>query len=305
LKPLAAIWQDFDVQSVKCNLCGADDYTARFPKSVAQLHRIVQCNRCGLMYANPRELVDCERFELPSHPTVFDEVQSRFYFQKQQVQLPDNERVLRVLNGLFPQRGRLLEIGSFCGIFLNRIRADGWQTTGLEPDRAVADYARSKYQLDIVDGVLPSPALPDHAFNAVVMLHVIEHMPDPSANLREIHRILAPDGVLAVETPRFDSLLFKLLGRRERSLCNCNGHIYFFTVPTLRRLLEKNGFEVFRVELVGRTLTLERFCYNLGLITRSERMKRWLTAVSAALHLDRFRVHLNVRDMQRLFCRAR
>lgn len=292
------------MREVKCNLCGANDYTVRFPKGIAQLHRIVQCNRCGLMYANPQELVDCERCELPGRPTVFDEAPNRLYFQKEQVQLPDNERALRVLNGLFPQRGRLLEIGSCFGIFLNRIRADGWQTTGLEPDRAVANYSRSKYQLDIVDGVLPNPALPDHAFNAVVMLHVIEHMPDPSANLREIHRILAPGGVLAVETPRFDSLLFKLLGRRERSLCNCNGHIYFFTVPTLRGLLERNGFSVFRVELVGRTLTLERFCYNLGLITRNKTAQRWLAATSTAFHLDKFRVHINVRDMQRIFCRV-
>lgn len=291
--------------SVKCNLCGADDFTVRFPKGVAQVHRIVQCNRCGLMYANPQELVDCERFESPAQPADFDEQQNRLYFEKQRVQLPDNEQTLRVLNELLPQRGRLLEIGSYCGFFLNRIRADGWQPTGLEPDHAVANYSRSKYQLDIVEGILPQPALPDHGFNAVVMLHVIEHMPDPAANLREIHRLLVPGGVLALETPRFDSLSFKLLGRRERSLGNCNGHIYFFTVPTLRRLLEKCGFEVFRVELVGRTLTLERLCYNLGLITRSERVKRWLAAVSAARRLDKYRVHVNARDMQRMFCRAR
>lgn len=293
------------MKDVKCNLCCADDYTVCFPKGVAQLHRIVRCNRCGLMYANPQETVDSDRLEADTRPAVFDEAQNRQYFQKQQVQLPDNERALRVLNELFPRRGRLLEIGSFCGIFLNRIRTDGWTTTGLEPDRSAAEYARSKYQLDIVNGVLPNPALAARAFDAVVMLHVIEHMSDPSANLRDIHRLLAPGGVLAVETPRFDSLLFKLLGRRERSLCNCNGHIFFFTVPTLRRMLEQNGFEVIRVELVGRTLTLDRLFYNLGLITRSERMKRWLRAASAALRLDRFRVHINARDMQRVFCRAK
>jgi SAM-dependent methyltransferase len=292
------------MREVKCNLCGADDYTVRFPKGVAQLHRIVQCNRCGLMYANPQELVDCECLASASHPAVVDEVANRVYFQKQQVQLPDNEQVLRTLNGLFPQRGKLLEIGCYRGIFLNRIRADGWAATGLEPNRPMADYSCAKYQLDIIDGVLPNPVLPDHAFTAVIMLHVIEHMPDPAANLREIHRILRPGGVLAVETPRFDSLMFKLLGRRERSLSNCNGHIYFFTVPTLRHLLENNGFEVFRVELVGRTLTLELLASNLGLITRNETAKRWLAAISTAFHLDKFRVHINVRDMQRMYCRA-
>jgi SAM-dependent methyltransferase len=289
---------------VNCNLCGADDYTVRYPKGVAQLHRIVRCNRCGLMYANPQELVDCERFETDTHPKVFIEAENRLYFQKQQVQLPDNERVLKVLNELFPQRGKLFEVGSFFGIFLNRIRADGWEVMGLEPDLGIAEYARTTYGLNIVGGLLPNPALPDRAFDAVVMLHVIEHMPDPSENLREIHRILKLGGVLVVETPRFDSLMFKLLGRRERSICNCNGHIYFFTVPSLRQLLEKCGFEVVRIDLVGRTLTLERLFYNIGLITRSSIMKRWLASLSTALHLDKVRVHVNARDMQRLYVRA-
>jgi 2-polyprenyl-3-methyl-5-hydroxy-6-metoxy-1,4-benzoquinol methylase len=293
------------VRNVRCNLCGADDYTVIFPKGVAQLHCIVRCKHFGLMYANPQELVDCDRFQEDDFRKVFDAKAARLYFQKQQVQLPDNERVLRVLNELFPQRGRLLEIGSYCGIFLDRIRRDGWNTTGLEPERGVADYARAKYQHNIVDGILPNPALPDHGFDVVVLLHVIEHMPDPAENLRDIHRVLRPGGVLAVETPRFDSLMFKLLGRRERSLGNCNGHIYFFTVPTLRRLLEENGFEVFRVEMVGRTLTLERFCYNIGVISRNQRVRHWIESISAALHFDKIRLHVNARDMQRIYCRAK
>ncbi|HEX9045608.1 MAG TPA: class I SAM-dependent methyltransferase [Verrucomicrobiae bacterium] len=292
------------MREVTCNLCGANNYTVRFPKGVAQLHRIVRCNQCGLMYANPQELVDCERFESPTHPAEIDEIGGRLYFEKQLVQLPDNERVLRQLNKLFPQRGKILEIGSFRGIFLDRVRAAGWQTTGLEPDRPVADYSRSKYGLNIVDGVLPNPLLPDQAFDAVILLHVIEHMPDPAENLREIRRIMRPGGVLVVETPRFDSLMFKLLGRRERSLSNCNGHIYFFTVPTLRRLLEKNGFKVFEVNLVGRTLTLERFCYNIGVIARNGLVRRTLDSVSRRLRFDRLRFHVNVRDMQRIYCRA-
>lgn len=294
-----------DVRYVKCNLCGADDYSVRFPKGVAQLHRIVCCKHCGLMYANPQELVDCETYKAESPDEVFDEEKGGQYFQKQHVQVPDNLRALRTLDRLLPRRGKLLEIGSYCGIFLDRIRADGWDVRGLEPHRSVADYARAKYGLTIIDGVLPNPSLTDHEFDAVVMLHVIEHMPDPSENLHQIHRILRPGGVLVVETPRFDSLTFALLGRRERSLCNCDGHIYFFTVPTLRQLLEKNGFEVLKVELVGRTLTLDRLSYNVGLVTRSARMKRWLDRLSRTLHLDRLRVYLNMHDMQRLYARAR
>lgn len=289
---------------VNCNLCGADDYSVVFQKGEAQLHRIVRCNQCSLMYANPQEEIDVVTLLTGNVPEVYHPEEHREYFHKQQVQLPDNLRALSVLNQLLPQRGRLLEVGSYCGFFLDHIRSDGWDATGLEPFRAAADYARAQFGLPVLDGSLPKPEIPDASFDAVVMLHVIEHMPDPVANLRELRRLLRPGGVLVVETPRFDSLMFKLLGRRERSIAACDGHIYFFTVPTLTRMLERCGFEVARVELVGRTLTLQRLLTNVGIISRSENFRRFLSRMSQRLRLDRVQLHVNVHDMQRIYCRA-
>jgi SAM-dependent methyltransferase len=291
------------LQHVNCNLCGADDFTVVFPKGFAQVHRIVRCNHCGLMYANPQELVDCDTIAAGSWPDSLDGVGQ--YVEKQNVQLPDNERALQVLNDLFPKRGKLLEIGSFLGVFLDRIRADGWTVTGVEPWRAPADYSRSRFGLNVLDGVLPNESLRDGEFDAVVMLHVIEHMPDPVAGLREIRRIMRSGGVLAIETPRFDSLMFKLLGHRERSIHNCGGHIFFFTRTHLQQLLQKAGFEVLRTDLVGRTLTLDRLLYNVALITRSQAVMNAMASLGRALRLNRFRLHINVRDMQRMYARAR
>lgn len=290
---------------VNCNLCGADDYAVVFRKGEAQLHQIVRCRQCGLMYANPQEEIDVVTLLTDaSVPQVYIPEEHAEYFHKQQVQLPDNLRALRVLDSLLPERGRLLEVGSYCGFFLHRIRADGWDAVGLEPFRAGADYARKRFGLRIIDGALPQPDLPDASFDAIVMLHVIEHMPDPVANLLELRRLLRPGGVLVVETPRFDSLSFKLLGKRERSVAACNGHIYFFTVATLRAAMQKSGFDVARVELVGRTLTLQRLLTNIGIVARSERVLQSLRSMSKAARLDRVRLHVNVRDMQRMYCRA-
>ncbi len=296
------------MRDVKCNLCGADDYVVRFPKdSVRGIHqRIVVCRKCGFMYANPQEIIDCETFAKETESDELDiEGSDRQYFQKQHVQIRDYERIIGVLAKLAPKKGRLLEIGSYLGILLDRLRGDGWTTTGLEPSHKVAKYSRKRYGHDIVEGLLPHPSLPAGAYDAVLLLHVIEHMPDPSASLADIRRLLKPGGIFVLETPRFDSLSFKLLGRRERSLNNCPGHIYFFTVPTLSKLLEKNGFEVVRVDLVGRTLTVDRLLYNIGLITQSKAIRNWLWRMGTRLKLDRFQVHLNARDMQRIYCRAK
>jgi SAM-dependent methyltransferase len=258
------------------------------------------------MYANPQEHVDCEEFAGQDLDEVYnpESPEHQHYFHKQLTQLPDNERALRVLNRLFPKRGKLLEIGSFAGVFLNRIRAAGWEVAGLEPNRAVGNYARSTYGLEIIEGVLPSPALREAFFDVVLLQHVIEHMPDPAANLREIRRLLRVGGVFVVETPRFNSLLFKVLGRRERSIQNCPGHIYFFTEKTLRAMLERQGFKVFRTERVGRTLTWDRFLGNLGLVARSPKLYGLFARASKRFGLERHRLYVNFRDMQRMYARA-
>jgi 2-polyprenyl-3-methyl-5-hydroxy-6-metoxy-1,4-benzoquinol methylase len=294
------------MKHVRCNLCGADDDMVVFARGVAQVHQIVRCRRCGLMYANPQEHIDAEYYANRRPNEVYDPAadENRQYYQKQVTQLPDNLRVLGVLNAALPNKGKLLEIGSFVGLFLDRIKADGWKPVGLEPYRTAANYARSKFGLEVIDGILPQPALPDGMFDAVVMLHVIEHIPDPAANVAEVRRLLRPGGMLAVETPRFDSLLFKILGHRERSMQNCPGHIYFFTETTLRRLLERNGFRVVRVDRVGRTLTMDRFLYNVGLVTRSKTFQQWLGTTAKVLGFGRIRFHVNFGDMQRMYAEA-
>jgi hypothetical protein len=77
-----------------------------------------------------------------------------------------------------------------------------------------------------------------------------------------------------------------------------------FTEQTLRQILEQHGFKVFRIERVGRTLTMERFVYNLGLLTRFAPAQRWLARAARALHLEKIRLHINARDMQRMYATA-
>jgi predicted SAM-dependent methyltransferase len=132
------------------------------------------------------------------------------------------------------------------------------------------------------------------------MMHVIEHVPDPTDTLAEIFRILKPGGMLVMETPRYDTLMFKLLGRRERSL-SCEGHIYFFTTKTLRDISEKVGFKVEREDMVGRSLTVDRLIYNVGVMSRSKAIAKALTSGTRAMGLADAAMTFNVRDMERIY----
>lgn len=84
--------------------------------------------------------------------------------------------------------------------------------------------------------------------------------------------------MLILETPTYDTLSFKILGSRERSL-RCDGHLSFFTRKTLGRLVESCGLKVIKQEQVGRTLTLGRLLTRIGMIIRARNVFENLTQI--------------------------
>ena len=117
---------------------------------------------------------------------------------------------------------------------------------------------------------------------------------------REAHRILKPGGILVLETPRYDTLAFKLLGKRERSL-SCDGHIYFFTSDTLAQIAKKVGFTIMKSDCVGRSLTLQRLFYNFGVISKNPFLQRLLKQIATQFQLNKIWFNLNARDMERIY----
>jgi SAM-dependent methyltransferase len=66
-----------------------------------------------------------------------------------------------------------------------------------EIERTTADlYAPADLKLDIT-----RMDVPDGAFDLILCSHVLEHVPDDGAAMRELHRVLAPGGLALVLTP--------------------------------------------------------------------------------------------------------
>ena len=220
---------------VACNLCGSNEYTVRFEQGVAQVNQIVNCKDCGLMYANPRtKEVDSVLIETYDPEFVLSAIvnQDSQRLEKEALQVKDYEKTRAFLDKHYPEKGKLIEVGSGLGYLLNFFKQDGWNVLGLEPNVGMCRYAESEFGIKILPTILEKAELEDRSADAVLMMHVIEHVSDPYSTLKEVYRILKPGGIFVMETPRYDTLMFKLLGKRERSL-SCDGHIYFFTTSTL------------------------------------------------------------------------
>jgi 2-polyprenyl-3-methyl-5-hydroxy-6-metoxy-1,4-benzoquinol methylase len=278
-----------------CCYCGSDKFSIVVTGPVVP---VIACAECGLMRQGFSSTAGT--WSIVSYAGG----KERFYRQredKEVLQVKDYLKMLPQLEKLVPQKGHLLEIGCAMGTLLNEIRKRGWNVTGIEPEEWTCELARKNYGLRVINSTFQEAGIEDSYFDAVLMLHVIEHLPNPAKGLLQIARMIRPDGYLVVETPRYDTLWFKLLRGRERSVIP--GHLYYFTRQTIQALARKSGFEVVQFESVGRTVTINRLCFYAAKFLNSNRATNILTSLSDALRLNKVRVHINLHDMMRLYLR--
>lgn len=151
--------------------------------------------------------------------------------------------------------GRLLDVGCAFGTALEVAQTLGWDAEGLELNPAAAAQARAVFGDRIVEGDFEAAALRPGTYDAILMSDFLEHLPDPVAALRKVHRLLVPQGLVAIATPCTDSLSAKLLRRRWPHLKS--EHLTYFSIRSLVRLLDRAGFRVCAITPHRKALTLD------------------------------------------------
>jgi 2-polyprenyl-3-methyl-5-hydroxy-6-metoxy-1,4-benzoquinol methylase len=169
----------------------------------------------------------------------------------------------------------------------------------VEPEEWTSEIAKRKYGLEVICAPFQEAGLPKESFDAILLLHVIEHVRDPFKSLRDIADLVRPGGYLVLETPRYDTLMFKMLRGRERSVIP--QHLHYFTRKSMLAMCGDAGFGAIKVEAVGRTVTLDRLSFYLAKFLRSQGATKATTSLSDFLHLNRIRIHVNLHDMMRLY----
>lgn len=213
--------------------------TGRFPANLQM--EVVRCSRCAFMYANPRptQEVLADRYQ---HLTDME-----YNLSGQQSRVRVFEFLMRRIGERTAQRGRLLDVGCFCGTLLSSAVRHGWEPWGVELNRVAGGYARDTLGFNVTTSTLEEAGYADGFFDAVTMTDVAEHVLDPLGTFREAHRILAPGGLLAFISPhggvqiRKESLKARL-GRGRGVVIGGLAHINHFTPATARNILRDAGF---------------------------------------------------------------
>jgi SAM-dependent methyltransferase len=138
-----------------------------------------------------------------------------------------------------PGRGRWLDVGCGNGGFLGSFarRFPGWTLAGTEYD------AKYRAEVEAIPGVerLYTGELSEvpGEFDAISLIHVLEHIEGPRAFLAKVREKLRPGGWLVVELPHYADNPFELL---------IADHATHYGLETASALLESAGF---RIELAS------------------------------------------------------
>jgi SAM-dependent methyltransferase len=246
---LGVKWEETD-----CPMCGSNQRSPLLhagqpvavdlpPKMV-----VVQCDNCGLCFANPRPTPDTIGL---FYPPEYVPHQPRPPRQGRHPAIPGLTRFTSRLRRFQAERmvlkpfgqGRLLDFGCGCGAFLQHMRTQGWQVLGLDFSPTAAAHVEQTLGIPCLQGTLPHPDVKPESLEVVTMWASLEHVHQPLATLRHVHQILVPGGRVIISVPNIAGLPFRWFGTAWFSL-DLPRHLTHFSITTLRQMVERAGFEV-------------------------------------------------------------
>ena len=130
---------------------------------------------------------------------------------------------------------RVLDIGCGDGLFFDRLIKLGARVEGLESSAELVSAAtRQRYPIHL--GPFDESFVPDQRYDLVLMLDVLEHLPQPLSALRQAAALLEPKGYLVITVPAF-----LMLWTAHDVL---NHHLTRYTRRTLATLVAQAPLEI-------------------------------------------------------------
>jgi 2-polyprenyl-3-methyl-5-hydroxy-6-metoxy-1,4-benzoquinol methylase len=177
------------------------------------------------------------------------------------------------------KNGTLLDVGSGTGSFVNEMKQNDWNVTGLEPDEDARKVAKESLdcELKTIEELF---YLPENAFDVITLWHVLEHVHDLQGYLRQLKKLLKQDGLLFIAVPNytsFDASVYK----EYWAAYDVPRHLYHFSPLSMKLLIDKNGMKVFRHKPMWFDSFYVSFLiskYKNARLTGREGKTNWLTA---------------------------
>lgn len=167
-----------------------------------------------------------------------------------------------------PAGARVLEVGSSQANASLLAAESGLQAIALDREPRALAYALRKHTAGSFAAVCgDAVALPfaSQTIDAVLLLELLEHLPQPAQALAEAHRVLKPNALLIVTTPNatrrgetLPSYSEHDTQKQARLEADAAGHLFAFALQELRELVAGAGFQTLHARYEGSTVMSDR-----------------------------------------------
>ncbi len=217
--------EDYTVSHEKFTIWECEDCALRFTQSIPDIHAI------GAYYKSENYI---------SHSDTQEGCINRLYHKVRRHTLKTKYNLIRKETGM--QTGYLLDVGAGTGAFINHMRLNKWQVTGLEPDAQARTKAKDLYNLDLKSSHMLFD-LPRESFDVITMWHVLEHVHDLHSYIQQLKTLLKKDGRLFIAVPNYTSLDAKAYGKYWAAY-DVPRHLYHFSPASVKKLVSMHGMSV-------------------------------------------------------------
>jgi SAM-dependent methyltransferase len=214
-----------------------------------------ECPDCGSLYTSPRPSAaqiaayyrDAESVKFWSTHFFRETAEAR----RERMFRPRAALVAELCGRDGRPRGRLVDIGSGYGLFLEEVvkQEAVKEVLGIEPAPNLAAVCRGK-GFTVVEKRVEDLAEGEIQADVATAFEVLEHVFDPPAFLRGARRTLCPGGMLLLTTQTVTGFDIQVLWEHSKSVAPPQ-HINLLSVDGLRRLVERCGFSVTEVTTPG------------------------------------------------------
>ena len=232
---------------IDCPVCAKNKAKNKY---VIGSWNVVLCDNCSFAYVNPR-LEKKELYKLYESDYFDNQVVGYYHYTEGKELRKRNFR--KWVNDALPyvkakQNVKALDIGCAAGYCLEVFQEQGWQPHGVELDHELAAELRQK-GFTVFD--LPLLQLKDIGkFSFVTLFDVIEHLTDLHENISTLHNLLEDDGIVVLVTPNYNSWQRRFFQKNWFQFKPVE-HINYFTLSTLRALVEEHGFHILETKRSG------------------------------------------------------
>ena len=149
---------------------------------------------------------------------------------------------LNLINNCSSIKGNLLDIGAGTGDFLLTAKQNGWNTIGVEPSEKAKGIAIGK-GIQFSDS---TEELESNSFDVVTMWHVLEHVPNLETQIKELKRLVKPNGTIIIAVPNFKSYDANHYGKFWAAF-DVPIHFWHFSKTAIKLLFEKEDIKLEKV----------------------------------------------------------